>query len=109
LRNAYAAAIGQDTWTQLLVTAVGSIREEDDEYHVAGSDWRSDLVARLGQQLYPDAPGGDQLKLLYERFTSPEDLGLLVAEISSFAQQLARTPKRLDDAASAAEAARGDG
>jgi hypothetical protein len=108
LRNAYAAAIGQDTWTQLLVTAVGSIRAEDDEYHVVGSDWRSDLVARLGQQLYPDEDSEQRLKLLFERFTSPEDIGLLVAEIASFAQQLARTPKRLDDAANAAEESRGD-
>lgn len=108
LRNAYAASIGQGTWTQLLVTAVGSIREEDDEYHVVGSDWRTDLVARFGQQIYPDDDPEQRLKLLYERFTSPEDIGLLVAEISSFAQQLARTPKRLDDAATAAEASRGE-
>lgn len=104
LKRTFAAVIGQDIWTQVLITAVGSIRPgEGDEMNVAGGDWRSDIAARAGHELFPDETPNRRLQLLHERFNDADELGTLVAELASVAQKLAKTPKRLDDASRACE------
>lgn len=101
LRETYAAVIGQDTFTQLLVTSVLSIRQNDDQCVVDGPQWRTDFAKNLGGHLFPELTEDEQLRQLYEQVSDSGSVGTLIAQIGSIAQDLCRTGRRLSRAASA--------
>jgi hypothetical protein len=102
LRFAYGAVIGQDVWTQLLIIAVFSIRQVDEEWVVNGEPWRGEYAKRVAEWLYPDDTEQERLKQLYEQSQDIGSVGSLVTQIGSLAHELSGAGKLLDRAAKAA-------
>lgn len=105
MRDMTAAVIGQAGWTQLLSTALASIKEEEGEYFVVSDAWRQDLVRLVLDEVYPDVPASDRLKMAYEDWNKADAVGELISKIGAIAQSRSRVGKFFHNAIEQTDAA----
>jgi hypothetical protein len=103
MRDMAAASIAQGAWTQLFMTAIASIVEDDEGHDVSGDAWRRDLATALAAELYPDVPASDRLDLAYQEWHDPSSIGVIVQKLGAYAQNRATLGKLLDRATKAME------
>ena len=103
LRQCFGAMIRHGVWQQLLITAIASIRENEEGWTVLGEPWRADLAAQVGKALYPKDTEQGQLERLHAALTDVADVGQLLARIGSLTHDYSDAGKLLEKAMKAGQ------
>lgn len=100
LKNAYAAALGQSVWAQMLAVSVSSIQhDEESDSYAPGDGWQGQILKRVVEDLYPDSASGDAYHDLFVAMRNPEEAATIISKLGSLAHDMSDAGVLLDRAA----------